>query len=116
MGSLSARRDWGYAPDYVDAIYRMMQLDRGEEFVIATGKSHSVGDFIETVFREMEIEDKIESNVVSDDSFLRKVEIPSSVGNSNKARKMLAWTPAHDFNMMVRKIVEIRKNENIGDI
>lgn len=115
MGSMSARRDWGYAPDYVDAIFQMMQLDHGEDFVIATGKSHSVGNFIETVFIELGIEDKIESNVRSDESLFRKVEIPSSVGNSNKAKKLLAWTPTHDFQMMVSKIVHARKSEVSGD-
>lgn len=115
MGSMSARRDWGYAPDYVDAIFEMMQLDHGEDFVIATGKSHSVGDLIETVFIELGIEDKIESNVRSDEALFRKVEIPSSIGNSNKAKKMLGWTPTHDFQMMVSKIVHARKNDTESD-
>jgi GDPmannose 4,6-dehydratase len=91
LGNLDARRDWGYAPDYVVAIWKMLQLPVGDDYVLATGTDLSVKDFVELSFRHVNLE--WEKYVRFDEKYLRPTEVDSLVGNAAKAQKALDWKP-----------------------
>jgi GDPmannose 4,6-dehydratase len=105
LGSLSAKRDWGYAPDYVEAMWKMLQLDEPDEFVIATGKNYSVEDFVRLSFLHVGIEDW-QKYVVQDERFTRPAEIYSLRGDPTKAKNTLSWKPACSFEHMIGKMVD----------
>lgn len=105
LGNLDVRRDWGYAPEYVDAMWRMLQQDQPEDFVIATGETHSVRDFVETAFRHAQIRDW-QAHVEIDPTLLRPTDIAELVGDSTKARKVLAWEPKTGFDAIVAGMVD----------
>ena len=105
LGDLTARRDWGWAPDYVDALVRIALHDRADDFVIATGESHTVSDFVDAAFRAAGVDDGARF-VRSDPSFLRPVESPELVGDSSKARRELGWAPTRGFDGVVSAMVE----------
>jgi GDPmannose 4,6-dehydratase len=104
LGNLDARRDWGYAPDYVDAMWRMLQQDEADDYVVATGEAHSVRECVEVAFDHagLSLEDKVEI----DPAYLRPAEVEHLVGDSSKARRVLAWEPQTGFEQMIRKMVE----------
>jgi GDPmannose 4,6-dehydratase len=101
LGNLDAQRDWGYAADYVEAMYLMLQRDEPEDFVIATGKMNTVRDCVEIAFDEAGVPDW-EQHVVIDPSFLRPAEVDELVGDSTKAKDLLGWEPKTSFEELIR--------------
>ena len=101
LGNLDAQRDWGYAADYVEAMYLMLQRDEPEDFVIATGKMNTVRDCVEIAFDEAGVPDW-EKHVVIDPAFLRPAEVDELVGDSTKAKDLLGWEPQTSFEELIR--------------
>lgn len=104
LGNLDARRDWGYAPEYVEAMWLMLQRPEPRDYVIATGVGHSVRDFVETAFRHIGIEDWTR-HVRHDPSLLRPVDIVELRGDPSKAHAELGWEPRTSFDELVRMMV-----------
>ncbi len=105
LGNLEAERDWGFAGDYVKAMWMMLQQERPEDFVIATGQTHSVQEFIEAAFAYVEIEDW-QRHVEIDKQFFRPAEVDQLIGDATKARCQLGWEPAVTFEELVHMMVE----------
>jgi len=105
LGNLDSRRDWGYAPDYVECIWLMMQQDEPDDFVIATGISHSIRDFLDVAFGCVGIDDW-SNYVVQDERYMRPAEIDVLCGDSTKAREVLNWNPQTAFQEMVSRMVK----------
>lgn len=103
LGNLDAKRDWGFAKDYVRAMYLMLQQDRPDDFVIATGETHSVRDFCELAFREVGL--NYEDHVVIRKEFYRPSEVHLLLGDATKAREQLGWEPTCTFEELVRMMV-----------
>lgn len=106
LGSLEPKRDWGYAGDYVEAMWKMLQIENPEDFVIATGESHSVREFLSEAFEAVGIENGIEKYVKQDERFMRPSEVDLLVGDYSKAKKMLGWEPRTKFKDLVRLMVK----------
>jgi len=104
MGNLDACRDWGFAGDYVKAMWLMLQQDKAEDYVVATGISHSVKDFIEVAFSHAGLD--WEKHVIQDEKFMRPAEVDHLLGDSSKARRILRWNPQVDFDGLVRMMVD----------
>ncbi len=104
LGNLSARRDWGYAPEFVEAMWKMLQLDAPEDFVIATGEAHTVQEFAEEAFSLAGMDWR--KYVVADDAYRRPAEIDHLVGDASNAREKLGWSPRVKFKELVRLMVE----------
>ena len=104
LGNLDSRRDWGYSPDYVECMWLMLQQDKPEDFVIATGVSHSIRDFLDVAFDCVGINDW-SNYVVQDERFMRPAEIDVLCGDSTKAREVLDWKPKTSFEDMVSRMV-----------
>lgn len=105
LGDLSVRRDWGWAPDFVDAMYRMAVHGKGDDFVVATGVAHSIADFAAAAFAVAGISDWHEL-VSSDESFIRPAERAAMVGDATKAWESLGWKPTKSFHEIVVAMVE----------
>ncbi len=101
LGNLDARRDWGYAPEYVEAMWRMLQQDKPDDFVIATGETHSVREFVKEAFRLVGIED-YEKYVGIDPRYYRPAEVDLLCGDASKAEEKLGWRPKTRFPDLVR--------------
>jgi GDPmannose 4,6-dehydratase len=104
LGNLDARRDWGYAKDYVEAMWMMLQQDEPDDYVIATGESWSVKDFLERAFREVNL--NWEDYVEFDARYLRPSEVDHLLGDASKARANLGWKPTVTFDGLVKLMVE----------
>lgn len=104
LGNLDAMRDWGYAPDYVDAMWRMLQQDQPDDYVIATGEPHSVREFVQAAFAVVGLD--WQPYVVVDQRFYRKAEDIVLTGDASKARTRLGWSPSVHFEELVRRMVE----------
>jgi GDPmannose 4,6-dehydratase len=104
LGNLDAERDWGYAVDYVDAMWRMLQQDEADDYVIATGEPHSVREFAEIAFEHAGLE--ADRFVKVDPQFLRPAEVDHLVGDATKARESLGWAPCHSFRDLVELMVD----------
>jgi len=104
LGNLDSKRDWGYSPDYMEAAWLMMQHETPEDFVIATGKSHSIREFLDISFSEVGISDW-SKYVKQDPKFMRPAEIDVLCGDSSKAQEVLGWYPRTSFEEMVSKMV-----------
>jgi GDPmannose 4,6-dehydratase len=104
LGNLEAKRDWGYAGDYVEGMWMMLQQDEPEDFVLATGEAHSVGEFADIAFRHVGLEP--EDYVKTDPEFLRPAEVDHLVGDATKAREQLGWEPRVTFRELVELMVE----------
>jgi GDPmannose 4,6-dehydratase len=104
LGNLDAERGWGYAGDYVDAMWRMLQQDEPDDYVIATGEPHSVREFSELAFAHIGLEPA--RYVKTDPEFLRPAEVDHLVGNAAKARSRLGWEPSHSFRELVEMMVD----------
>jgi GDPmannose 4,6-dehydratase len=105
LGSLDAKRDWGYAPDYVDMMYRILQYKEPDDFVGATGEAHSVREFVEEAFRVAGVPDW-EKHVTVDEKNLRPSEVYNLRGDASKAKRILGWEPKVRFKELVRLMVE----------
>jgi GDPmannose 4,6-dehydratase len=103
LGNLDAERDWGYAKDYVEAMWMMLQRDEPEDYVIATGIAHSVRDCVEIAFDQAGL--AVDDHVVLDPSLVRPAEVDHLIGDSSKAREQLGWEPKTDFEALVRLMV-----------
>lgn len=103
MGDLDAEIDWGYAPDYVEAMYRILHSQAADDFIIATGEKHTVRDFAEAVFGYLGLDWK--SYVERDQRLIAKNRT-SLVGNPAKLMSVTGWSPSVDFNQMIRILVE----------
>ncbi len=103
LGNLDAQRDWGYAPDYVKAMWQMLQLEKPEDFVIANGEAHSVKEFTELAFKEAGL--NWEDHVKVDPKFSRPAEVDYLVGDASKARRVLGWKPTITFKELVKLMV-----------
>jgi len=105
LGSLDARRDWGFAGDYVEAMWLMLQQDKPDDFVIATGASHSVKDLVDRAFFHVGLDWR--DHVQTDESLIRgPAELHNLVGDASKARERLGWNPTVDFEALVRMMVD----------
>ena len=104
LGNLLAERDWGYAKDYVEAMWKMLQQDSPEDYVIATGISHSVKNFCEIAFNHAGLE--MEKHIETDMKFFRQAEGYSLVGDATKALKKLEWKASTPFENLVRMMVD----------
>jgi GDPmannose 4,6-dehydratase len=104
LGNLDARRDWGYAGDYVEAMHRMLQLDKPEDFVIATGETHSVREFLDEAFGYLDID--WHSRVEIDPRYFRPSEVDMLVGDASKAKRLLGWEPKAGFRELVRMMID----------
>jgi GDPmannose 4,6-dehydratase len=104
LGNLEARRDWGFAGDYTEAMWMMLQQQEPEDFVIATGESHSVASFVERAFDHVGL--NWENHVEIDARYFRPTEVENLQGDAAKARKKLGWAPRVDFDTLVRMMVD----------
>jgi GDPmannose 4,6-dehydratase len=104
LGNLDAERDWGYAKDYVEAMWLMLQQDEPDDFVIATGKAHSVRQLVDVAFEHVGLDPA--PYVRIDPRYLRPAEVEHLVGDSSKAREQLGWEPRTSFDEMVRLMVD----------
>jgi len=104
MGNVEAERDWGFAGDYVEAMWLMLQQPEAEDFVIATGKTHSVQELLKTAFSVVGLD--WQKHVELDPKLIRPAEVDHLCGNSAKARQTLGWKPTIDFNQLVEMMVE----------
>ncbi len=104
LGNLDAKRDWGFAGDYVKAMWLMLQQKEPDDYVIATGETHSVGDFAELAFREAGLDWK--QYVVVDQKFIRPAEVNLLLGDASKAQSILGWKPEVSFEELVRMMVK----------
>lgn len=104
LGNLDAKRDWGYAPEYVEAMWLMMQQKKSDNFVIATGQVHSVKEFVQTAFGLAGLDWR--RHVIVDQKHLRPTEPGLLVGDSRKARKILGWKPKVKFSQLVKIMLE----------
>jgi len=117
LGNLDSKRDWGYAPEYVEGMWRMLQLDKADDFVLATGEQHSVREFIELTFRQLNIEIEWEGDGVNekgidkktnqaiieiDPKYFRPTEVETLLGDPEKAKKILGWKPETRFDDLVK--------------
>ncbi len=105
LGNLEAHRDWGFAGDYVRAMWSMLQRPEPDDYVIATGRSHSVRDFVRVAFEVAGL-GSFEPYVVSDQRFVRPAEVDVLVGDASKAREALGWEPLVDFEALVAMMVQ----------
>lgn len=103
LGNLEARRDWGHAKDYVRAMHLMLQRDDPDDFVVATGESHTVREFCELAFAKGGLDYR--DFVVQDEQFYRPAEVESLIGDARKARTELGWRPEFDFHALVADMV-----------
>jgi GDPmannose 4,6-dehydratase len=104
LGNLAAKRDWGYAKDYVEAMWLMLQQDQPDDYVISTGETHSVEELVETAFSLVGLDWR--EYVRFDPRYLRPNEVPELLGDSSKARRQLGWTPRVSFHELVRIMLE----------
>jgi GDPmannose 4,6-dehydratase len=104
MGNLEARRDWGFAGDYVRAMWLMLQQDKPDDYVIATGADHSVKDFLELAFSHVGL--RWQDHVVEDPALLRPAEVDHLLGDASKAREKLGWKPTVSFEALVQMMVD----------
>jgi GDPmannose 4,6-dehydratase len=117
LGNLDAKRDWGYAKDYVEAMWLMLQQDEPDDFVIATGETHSVQEFLELAFEEVGLSWR--EHVDIDSRYLRPSEVDLLLGDASKTKQALGWQPKTSFNELVRIMVEsdwaIAKSERFAE-
>ena len=105
LGNLDVKRDWGYAPDYVEAMWMMLQQDKPSDYVVATGEIHTLGDFLQSSFKEIGV-DNWEDYVGRDERYYRPADVFYLAGDASKAKDELGWTPTTSFQDMVSKMVK----------
>jgi GDPmannose 4,6-dehydratase len=104
LGNLDAKRDWGYAPEFVEGMWRILQHDEGDDFVLATGETHTVREFVETAFAHVDLDWK--RYVKHDARYERPAEVDLLIGDASKAKKILDWEPKVRFHELVRLMVD----------
>lgn len=104
LGNISIKRDWGWAPEYVEAMWRMLQQEKPEDFVIATGNAYSLEQFVTEAFMYLNLDWK--DNVVTDPDLLRPSDITFGLGNPTKARKMLGWEAQNDMHNIIKFMMD----------
>jgi GDPmannose 4,6-dehydratase len=104
LGNLEAKRDWGYAGDYVKAMWVMLQQEKPDDYVIATGESHSVKEFVELAFKEVGL--NWQNYVVVDQRFFRPADVEYLCGDASKARRVLGWKPQVSFEQLISMMVK----------
>jgi len=104
LGNLEAKRDWGYAGDYVEAMWLMLQQEKPDDYVIATGETHSVREFLELTFSHLDLDWK--KYVKIDKTYFRPTEVDALLGDSSKARRVLGWKPRVSFEQLVKMMVD----------
>jgi len=104
LGNLDAKRDWGYAPEYVEIMWRMLQLDKPDDFVIGTGEAHSVREVLEMAFSYVGLD--FEEYCKTDPKYLRPTETEDLVANASKVKKILGWTPMIKFEDLVKIMID----------
>jgi GDPmannose 4,6-dehydratase len=104
LGNLDARRDWGFAGDYVQAMWLMLQQDKPDDYVVATGATHSVQEAVETAFAHVNLDWR--KHVVQDPALVRPAEVDLLIGDASKARQELGWRPRVDFHELIRLMVD----------
>jgi GDPmannose 4,6-dehydratase len=110
LGSTEIARDWGWAPDYVEAMWRMLQLDEPDDFVIATGEQHTLKEFVTMVFAKLGLD--AEDHVDSDSSLLRPSDIERSVGDPSKARNKLSWQSKHKLPQIIELLIRAEQSSS----
>jgi len=106
LGNLEARRDWGYAGDYVEAMWQMTQLEKPDNFVIATGMSYSVKEFIQFSLEVADLAVDVDKYVEYDESMLRPSEVDLLIGDASKAKKILGWRPKTNLRRMIEIMID----------
>ena len=104
LGNLDAKRDWGFAGDYVEAMWLMLQQEKPDDLVIATGETHSVKEFVEKVFRKLNLD--YQKHVVIDPKYFRPTEVDVLLGDSSKAKNILGWKPRVGFDQLIDMMIE----------
>jgi GDPmannose 4,6-dehydratase len=104
LGNLDAKRDWGYAGDYVEAMWMMLQQDEPDDYVVSSGETHSVRELVELAFGHADLDP--DDHVVIDEQFFRPAEVDLLVGDATKVRKVLGWEPRTSFEELVRMMVD----------
>jgi GDPmannose 4,6-dehydratase len=105
LGNLESKRDWGYAGDYVEAMWLMLQQQNPDDYVIATGATHSVREFLELAISYAGLKGKVEDYVEVDEDLIRPIDVELLVGDATKARHILGWSPRVNFEGLVKKMV-----------
>jgi len=105
LGNLEAIRDWGYAPDYVEGMWLMLQQDEPDDYVLATGVTHSIRDLLNESFKTIGIDDW-SKYVIKDEKFFRPAEVDVLKGDASKAKQKLGWEPKTSFSEMISKMVK----------
>jgi GDPmannose 4,6-dehydratase len=106
LGSLEPKRDWGFSGDYVEAMWLMLQQDKADDYVIATGENHSVREFVEEAFKAAGIEDWQKYVIADSAKYTRPAEVDYLIGDASKANKVLGWKPKTSFKELVKMMVE----------
>ena len=104
LGNLDARRDWGHAKDYVRAMWLMLQQDKADDYVIATGVSHSVKQLVEVAFGHAGLD--WQKHVHTDPALIRPAEVDHLIGDASKAKRVLGWTPTVSFEQLIAMMVD----------
>jgi GDPmannose 4,6-dehydratase len=104
LGNLDAKRDWGYARDYMEGAWRMLQADEPDDFVLATGETHSVREFLEEAFGYVDLDWR--DYVRFDERYVRPAEVDLLIGDASKAKEKLGWEPTVRFRELVRMMVD----------
>jgi GDPmannose 4,6-dehydratase len=115
LGNLDAKRDWGFAGDYVEAMWRMLQQPEGDDYVVATGETHSIREYLDIAFRRVGIDDWSDY-VKQDAQFLRRAEVDLLIGDPSKAQTKLGWTPTVKFAELVDMMVDADLAEQRAEI
>lgn len=105
LGNLDAKRDWGYSPDYVQSMWMMLQQSEPDDYVIATGKEHTIREFLDAAFNTVNITNW-SKYVLQDERYMRPAEVAVLCGDSTKAKEKLGWSPTTSFEEMVRRMVD----------
>jgi len=114
LGTLDSRRDWGFAGDYVEAMWVMLQQEQPDDYVVATGESHSVRDVLDLAFAHVGVADW-SPHVVSEERLLRPAEVDHLVGDATRARQRLGWKPQVTFEQLIRDMVDADLRRERGD-
>ncbi len=106
LGNLDSKRDWGFAGDYVEAMWLMLQQDKPDDYVISTGENHSVEEFVQKAFEVIGIKNWQDYVITNDPAFMRPAEVDNLIGDYSKAKEKLSWTPKTSFPDLVKMMVE----------